>query len=43
MICRRCEDSNWDGIFATPDLENKFREKGIKPEYDAKGFIIIPQ
>lgn len=25
-----------------PRLENKFRERGIKAEFNAKGFIVIP-
>jgi hypothetical protein len=42
MICNRCKDSNWDGIVPTPALLSKFEEKGLKVDYNAKGFIIIP-
>lgn len=42
MICRRCRDSNWDGIVPRPELTKKFQEKGIAVEYNAKGWIPIP-
>jgi hypothetical protein len=42
MVCRRCERDNLDGIVPTQHLEDKLREKGIKIEYNAKGYIVIP-
>ena len=42
MLCRKCEDSNHDGLVSTPALISKFKEKGFKVDYNAKGFIIIP-
>ncbi|WP_426433908.1 hypothetical protein [Bradyrhizobium genosp. P] len=42
MICHKFEGSNWDGIVPTPKLLSKFEEEGLKVDYNAKGFIIIP-
>jgi hypothetical protein len=42
MICNQCRDSNWDGLVPTPDRLKKLAEKGIKPKYNQKGWIIIP-
>jgi hypothetical protein len=30
-----------DGMVPTTALENRFREKGIKLEYNANGYIVI--
>jgi hypothetical protein len=43
LICNRCERGNRDGVVPSPRLEEKFYEKGIKPEYNAKGWIVIPK
>jgi hypothetical protein len=42
MVCNRCRDSNRDGLVPTPERLKKFAEQNIKPEYNAKGWIVIP-
>jgi hypothetical protein len=44
MTCNRCRRANWDGILpgSFPQLEKHFRERGLQPEMNAKGWIEWP-
>jgi hypothetical protein len=42
MICRSCDGGNHDGIVADAEFLARLEAKGITPEYNDRGWVVIP-
>lgn len=42
VICSSCKRHNSGGVVSRPDLLERMEERGIVPEYNTEGHIVIP-
>ncbi|MDZ4693424.1 hypothetical protein [Terricaulis sp.] len=42
MICRSCDDGNHDGIVADDSFLARLDAKGVTPEINDSGWVVIP-
>lgn len=43
QICSSCSRHNPDGVVVSADILERMAERGIEPEYNDEGHIIIPR